>query len=374
MGGPSISRPMMTTVSAKNGEDSVSTFKCFGYLSLLLMAMLCDAQSLPVVADELPGGALQIRPPRRPPNQNTIWGLNENDSFTVSVNIEKKTTVRIGDGPETTSRTNDVLTLNYYVTQVLPDKDCLFFIEIGLGDRAVNPEAPDAIQQASRTSPATDQQTLPLLVSPDGSARLRSKDDARKLMQSLAITDPQVERLLAEACPDDVIVSWLARPFWIAPRNEDKLKEQSWVQPVAIATGNFGSMIVDAEMKLESSDEEYANVSIGGKGRFRPLVVPEKVAETRAPLLKSVSVELDEFSGKARMWKSIQKEKPADNHRPMLEDLSLTCRIHGAGTLPAREKTPEQKVTFEQVQVQSWLVTAHSIGLLDYRLSPTFAP
>lgn len=341
---------------------------------LILLMSLCDVLMSAGVADEIPGGELRIRPPRRPPNQNTIWGLNENDSFTVSVNIDKTTKVRIGDDPETVSRTNDQLTLNYFVVQVQPDKDCLMIVEIGLGDRNVDAKSPDAIQIAAKAPPATERQTLAMMVAPDGTVRARSPNDVQELMRGLAIADPQVEKMLSEACPEDVITGWLARPFWISPGINEKStdqKEQSWVRPLTIAAGNFGSVLVDAEIKLETTDEEYSTVTIGGKGRFRPLVVPEKMAESRNMLLKSMTLELDEFSGKARMWRPPQEKTPAVDFRPMLEDMSVTCRLHGSGTLPARGKMAEQTVTFEQIQVQSWLVTAHSIGILDYRLSPS---
>jgi hypothetical protein len=317
--------------------------------------------------DELPRLVPEVRPPSRPPNPHTIWGLNEEDSFTVSVNIEKKTTVRIGDAPETTSTTNDHLTLYYHVVQVTSDKDCLMAVQIGLGDRNVTPTSPDPLQVASKTPPATENQAFGLVVSPDGTARVRSPKDVPELLRSLAIADPKVERLLSETCPEDVIVGWLARPFLITPRPGENASEQTWSQPVSIAMGNFGSVVLDAEMTLKPKDEEYSVVSISGKGRFRPLVVPEKLSETRSLLLSQVMVDLDEFSGTARVWKPVSKEKQANDVRPMLEDLNMTCRIHGSGLLEP-DAAKAQKVSFEQVQVQSWLVTSHNIGLPEYRL------
>ncbi len=337
----------------------------------LCVALLLTCGFATTPADEVPPGALQIKPARRPANKQTIWGLNENDNFTASVNIDKVTTVQLGDQKEIVTHTNDQLSLYYYIAQVLPNGDCILIVEVGTGERNVDEQSPDALKTASRQSFNTDQQSIPLIVHPDGTTELQSPHETRGLIQALVTTDPKAQRVLAETLTDEVVLSWLSTPFWANSKSLEKdPKAQLLTRTLSIAAGNFGSIHIDAELKPTAAEGDYTTVDFTGKGRFTPLALPAKVSQSREPLLSAMSIEVSDFSGRAKLWTPETPPSEQQEGRPLLDELNFSCRLRGEATLPARGQRSEQKLTFSQLQTQSWLVTAHSVGLQHRRLSP----
>ncbi|MFN9718244.1 MAG: hypothetical protein ACK58L_06080 [Planctomycetota bacterium] len=336
---------------------------------LRVALLVCSLSS--ALADEVPEGVLQIRPARRPANRQTIWGLNENDNFTVSVNIDKETSVQIDDQPDIVTHTNDRLSLSYYIAQVLPDGDCVVIVEAAAGERFVDETSPEAIKQASRYAARADQPSVTMIVHPDGSTELQAHQETRNLIQSLAAADSKAKRILSDSLTDDVVLGWLSTPFWATSKSLDQQQQAATVaRSLVVAAGNFGSIRIDAELKTLSPEGDYTSLELLGQGRFTPLALPEKVAQSRDSMLSSVSMEVSEFSGRARLWTPVTPQSEQQEGRPLLDDLTLTWRLKGKATLPARANRPERQLSFTQAQTQSWLMTAHSVGLQHGRLSP----
>jgi hypothetical protein len=52
--------------------------------------------------------------------------------------------------------------------------------------------------------------------------------------------------------------------------------------------------------------------------------------------------------------------------RPQFESMEFTIRLHGRGTLPAKQPGGLQQVTFQQTQVQSWNLVDFEFGRPEF--------
>jgi hypothetical protein len=300
-------------------------------------------------------------------DSKAIWGLSTGDTFSASVVIVKQTEVTVGEQSPTQSETTDKFQIQYQVVGVDPAGDIVVAARMQRPERETSKSSPQSLQTFDAAIQSLEQFTVVLQVSSEGVVTSVSPSDRESLIAYFSGLDPSSSNLLSNACPNSVVASWFARPFWIA-HDQTTLKEGAkWDRTEDIALGSFGTLHCETALKVATVDPKWGSIELKGSGRFVPLVLPTKQASFGEPPLAEFTAELDEYSGKARMFLApiVDDVVPSPPKRPQFESIELTLRFHGTGTIvdrSAEEQAPPQKVTFRQTQIQSWLLQGFSFG------------
>jgi hypothetical protein len=354
-------------------QDRQRAFRCL--LPLFLFSGIFSAAILPTRADET----------------NAIWGLKTGDRFVVSVLAVKHTEVSIGDQPATSSDTRDRFEIEYRVTQVKNSGDAVIAARLRKASRDAGEASQDSLKASARSARSLEDLRIGFEIDPTGQILTITERDRDFILSALSGLDISTSQLLRDSCPEDVIASWLSRPFWAGPTGsadvlpqEGDQKEQtkaSLTRKDSIAIGPFGVMQATLELQPNAADKKAESMTVTGKGRFAPLVVPNRETISSKIPLQNVTAELDEYSGKILL----AQEKPKDEtpvpegSRPesqpqiipgkkdvRFQSMELNIRLHGSGTLRGTAGNAGQNVTFRQTQMQSWILTELSLARSEY--------
>jgi hypothetical protein len=329
--------------------------------------------------------------PARADETNAIWGLKTGDRFVVSVLAVKQTEVKIGDQPATNSDTRDRFEIEYRVTQVKNSGDAVIAARLRKASRDVGEASPDSLKASARSARSLEDLRIGFEIDPTGQILTITERDRDFILSALSGLDIATSQLLRDSCPEDVIASWLSRPFWPGPTDsadvlpqEGDQKEQtkaSLTRKDSIAIGPFGVMQATLELEPIAADKKEDSIIVTGKGRFAPLVVPNRETISSKIPLVNVTAELDEYSGKILLaQKKTEDETPGpEGSRPELlpevipgqkdvrfQSMELNIRLHGSGTLKGTAGNADQKITFRQTQMQSWILTELSLARSEY--------
>ncbi|MFO1002492.1 MAG: hypothetical protein U0936_19350 [Planctomycetaceae bacterium] len=322
---------------------------------------------------------------------NAIWGLKAGDRFVVSVLAVKHTEVTIGDQPATNSDTRDRFEIEYRVTQVKNSGDAVIAARLRKASRDVGEASPDSLKASARSARSLEDLRIGFEIDPTGQILTITERDRDFILSSLSGLDIATSQLLRDSCPEDVIASWLSRPFWAGPTDfangppqEGDQKEQTksyLTRKDSIAIGPFGIMQAMLELEPNSADKKGDSITVTGKGRFAPLVVPNRETISSKIPLVNVTAELDEYSGKILLAEEKSKDETPmpEGSRPeslpeiipgqkdvRFQSMELNIRLHGSGTLKGIAGNADQKITFRQTQMQSWILTELSLARSEY--------
>ncbi len=322
---------------------------------------------------------------------NAIWGLKTGDRFVVSVLSVKHTEVTIGDQPATHSDSRDRFEIEYRVTQVRNSGDAVIAARLRKASRDVSEASQDSLKASARSARSLEDLRIGFEIDPTGQILTITERDRDLLLSALSGLDVPTSQLLRDSCPEDVIASWLSRPFWAGPTDsadvlpqEGDPKEQtksSLTRKDSIAIGPFGVMQTTLELEPNAADKKKESITVTGKGRFVPLVVPNREMISSKIPLQNVKAELDEYSGKillAQEKPGVDKPLPEGSRPESLpeiipaqndvhfQSMELTIRLHGSGTLKATAGNADQNLIFRQTQMQSWILTELSFARSEY--------
>lgn len=325
-----------------------------------------------------------------------VWGLKAGDRFVVSVLTVKQTEVTIGDQPATNSETRDRFEIEYRVTQVRNSGDAVIAAKLRKASRDVAESSAESLKASARSARALEDLRVGFEIDATGQILTITERDRDALLAAFSGLDASSSQLLRDSCPEDVIASWLNRPFWAGaadssdtiPQEVDRkaVEKPSYTRKDAIAIGPFGVMQTILEIQPAIAGQPGESLTISGKGRFVPLVVPNRDPISAKIPLQNVVAELDDYSGKLRIPQRKQATRNSEKDIPepsseipqlepgMIPDqqglgftgMEINIRLHGSGTLPAKAGSPKQNVTFRQTQMQSWTLTEHSFARAEY--------
>lgn len=343
--------------------------------SLLFIAGALSGLIVPASADE----------------SNAIWGLKAGDRFVASVLSVKHTEVSIGDQPASNSDTRDRFEIEYRVTQIKNSGDAVFVARLRKAGRDVGEASQDSLKASARSARSLEDLRIGFEIDPSGQILTITERDRDLLLSALSGLDISTSQLLRDSCPEDVVASWLSRPFWSGPTDsadvlpqEGDPKQQTkpfLTRKDSIAIGPFGVLQTTLELEPNAADKKEESITVTGKGRFVPLVVPNREMISSKIPLQNVTVELDEYSGKILLAEekpgdetplpegsrpeSLPEIIPAQNDVPF-QSMELNIRLHGSGTLKGTAGNTDQNVTFRQTQMQSWILTEFSLARSEY--------
>ena len=354
-------------------QDSQRAFRCL--LHLFLFTGTFSAAAFPARGDET----------------KAVWGLKAGDRFVVSVLAVKHTEVSIGEQPATSSDTRDRFEIEYRVTQVRNSGDAVIAVKLRKASRDVEEASQDSLKASARSARALEDLRIGFEIDSTGQVLTITARDRDTVLAALSGLDVSTSQLLRDSCPEDVIASWLSRPFWagltgsvddLAPGSDQKEKQKSpLTRKDSIAIGPFGVMQATLELQPNAADDGEESMTVNGQGRFVPLIVPNRDSVSSKIPLQNVTAELDEYSGKILL----SREKPRDE-TPVPEDdlpdlrpeviprqkdvhfqsMEIDVRLHGSGTLKSPAGSADQSVTFRQTQMQSWILTEMSFAQSEY--------
>jgi hypothetical protein len=135
------------------------------------------------------------------------------------------------------------------------------------------------------------------------------------------------------------------------------------------------------ELQPNTADKKEDSITVTGKGRFAPLVVPNRETISSKIPLQNVTAELDEYSGKILLAQEKSKDETPmpEGSRPeslpeiipgqkdvRFQSMELNIRLHGSGTLKGTSGNADENVNFRQTQMQSWILTELSRARSEY--------
>jgi hypothetical protein len=298
----------------------------------------------------------------------TVWSLRAQDQFSVSVSIDKRTEIELDGQAPVVTATNDRLELEYRVLRVLRDRQCDMVVICRNAVRELrDSQSEPSIQKLQTAVSLPNDQLIPVRVGLDGSVVLTAPSERNSLLSRISGADHGASALLDAACPDEVITGWLSAPFWSVAESGDQ--PTSWQREHMVSAGPLGAFRVDLTMTPEKPDGALLPVSISGEGRFVPLVLPQKSHAGIPEILKSVSAQLDQVSGRMQLHRPSKDKVPAE-FGPDLESLTFTMEISGTGQSVAIGNLPSRAVRFRQTQTQSWVLTERRQGQIEIERIP----
>lgn len=300
----------------------------------------------------------------------TLWSLRTGDRFVVQIFIVKQTEVTIDEQPPTTSDTRDRFEIEYQVTESLKSGDLVFSARLRKVTREAGVGAPASLRSSSPAVRSLEELRLKFQVDPLGYITSINSKERDALLAALSALDPTAWQLLRESCPDEVIIEWFARPFWTAvdPAANSNNKSAGTLQypdrEAAIALGAFGVLKTTLALQPDTGAGEENSVTISGTGRFSPLVIPPSSQSPGRLPLKDFTAELDEFSGRVRLSNDNEEIEagPKPTRSRMFQSMETTARLHGAGLMQKLPASDFAKVSFQQTQIQLWVVTEQSFA------------
>ncbi len=354
-------------------QDRQRAFRCL--LHLLLFIGTLSTAVFPARADET----------------SAVWGLKAGDRFVVSVLSVKHTEVTIGDQPTTNSDTRDRFDIEYRVAHVRNSGDAVISARLRKASRDVGEASQDSLKASARSARALEDLRVGFEVDPTGQILTITDRDRDVILSALSGLDVSTSQLFRDSCPEDVIASWLSRPFWAGPTDstdvppqEGDQKEQtkaSLTRKDSIAIGPFGVMQATLELEPNAADKKGDSITVTGKGRFAPLVVPNRETISSKIPLVNVTAELDEYSGKILLAQKKPKDEtpaPEGSRTESLpeiipgqkdvrfQSMEIDIRLHGSGTLKGTAGNADQSVNFRQTQMQSWILTELALARTEY--------
>jgi hypothetical protein len=247
------------------------------------------------------------------PDQHQVRGLSEGDRFVVSVEIHKETEVRV-DGHASNSVTTDRFRIEYQVLQALDEEDTVLVATL----QEVSREEP--LQSEGQTARQTVGVASDLSVAfrmSERTGQLTLLPPARAtIVSQFADGNSWAEAGLKLSCPDSLIESWLARPFWLMASPADVEAGSSWTRQTDESMGPFGVLRCERTLTLKEVDEGVGQVTLTNTSHFKPLVLPSDSGASGQQFLEGLTAEMMEYSGRATMYPGSGTTSPSPAREP----------------------------------------------------------
>ena len=314
-----------------------------------------------------------------------FWGLRPGNVVTVLVASSRRTDIAVDGQPEVTRESSESLQIQYRVVAIERSGDVIVKAIVRKMDR----QPPSTI--LTRLTGAA----FSLAIHPDGNVSTLTPEGRDALVTHLSNGDPEGAQILKKCLTDETIGAWFSSPFWMIRPVENDEHPDAWERRHAVSLGTLGLLQLDLNFHLGDVSDSMAKVMIAGDAHFQPLVLPDTA--TAFPFLSNASVEIDELSGKGRIYVPSPDADEPPGARPEFESVEWTLRLHGIAQLPsakpenttavpaaADDDSAEQDaaqrtgtVTFRQTHHHVWTLQSFSIGvpqMLEYDRLPVPVP
>lgn len=283
--------------------------------------------------------------------QQTLWGMTYGSQFTVATTIERVTEVKIGDGQPKKQSTTEQIEIQYALRFARPTGVTMTATVIKC-ERTGDPENSKLGQMAKQQLGLLKGFKTEFVVDSDGN--ITAMEGSLQALQRLTDGSSESRKLVASCFSDEVVKSWLARPFWLSLPVDEWEPEAKWDQTNDLSLGFLGQLRTVATCEMTDIKDNTATINISGTSRhISPTLAPRKpnsIVEFQKP-----TATVEEFSGTATM---IQAEEPTDINsqleergRPLFEKLDLKWTISGDATLNIGNE--KKQVTFQQTRKES---------------------
>ncbi|MEZ6058924.1 MAG: hypothetical protein R3C19_01025 [Planctomycetaceae bacterium] len=232
----------------------------------------------------------------QPETLHPVWGLSEGSRFFVTTTVVRESSVQLGDLAPLNSKITDVFEVEYFAGAAIARGDTLFRVLITPVSRTVEPSGERLAAMTDRRLPRLKDVELPLMVTPDGTAHV--VDGYRQTLDSLAGMDKQNQELLLTAYPTEVVQSWFAQPFWLAPPVSELKAGGTWERTDLHSLGLLGRMRTAVTLKVRDINDREASVTLQGTSRLEEPPANDQKG-TQVVQFSDVTMNLDDFSGTA---------------------------------------------------------------------------
>jgi len=216
--------------------------------------------------------------PQAPIPTPPVWKLQAGDSFLVLSRLYRRTVISFPDQPPAPLETEDWQQLRYTVDTVSPAGDATFSIEVQDASRQSRGQASRAWKAGAADLQKLTGFRLWLQVDPEGRAALPPGDSYQTSLQKLAGGDDEYAEFLRVACPEELLLSWFERPFWLPRRDMIQPQMQERTVGVVENIGPFGLLRCDAVLRIQAAAPNgeqptpaAISLQISGTPRFLPL-------------------------------------------------------------------------------------------------------
>jgi len=193
--------------------------------------------------------------PQAPVPTPPVWKLQAGDSFLVLSRLYRRTVINFPDQPPAPLETEDWQQLRYTVDTVSPAGDATFSIEVQDASRQSRGQASRAWKAGAADLQKLTGFRLWLQVDPEGRAALPPGDSYQTSLQKLAGGDDEYAEFLRVACPEELLLSWFERPFWLPRRDMIQPQMQERTVGVVENIGPFGLLRCDAVLRIQATAE-----------------------------------------------------------------------------------------------------------------------
>lgn len=319
-----------------------------------------------------------------------VWGIRAGDRFVVSVIVVKRTEVSIGDLAPAISDTRDRFEIEYRVAQVRVSGEAVIVAQLRKANRTVANASAESLMSSAPAVRSLEDLRITFEIDPSGEIFSITGPNKEPVLAPLSGMDSSMTTILRDSCPEEVLYSWLARPFWPGqplkrtdlhdsetPDKAEASAPGSLKRTDAISIGPFGTLQSSVSLTPQVTKDGERSLLVAGRGRFVPLAVPDSERASLTIPLRDVTAELDEFVGKIRLStqnSAIPESAPGEpsllpipqhprfEHGIDFQSMEITIRLHGAGTFISSPGREPQKVAFSQTQMQSWILREHSFA------------
>ncbi|HIE98649.1 MAG TPA: hypothetical protein EYG03_28705 [Planctomycetes bacterium] len=283
--------------------------------------------------------------------QSTVWGLQRDDRFSVKTTIDRETVIQLADNAPVTSTSEDQLELEYKVWRATPVETVVQvrvvgFVRIG--------KSGDAFTDSMFDQRLKLLERIPIRIDVDTNGVVTNMEGYRESLEQFAGPDQNMLKLLLEACPQQSFQSWIGRPFWMTPTDNDDEDGKSWERIDQLSLGLMGGLRTVATCRIDSQENNSAKIAISGTARQIAPPPLDRNASPRSVSFTDVKVTAESFRGEGRMLlpeQTVDDDPNPVKLRPWFAGLTLNWSITGEATVKSGGRS--QKVTFEHRQKQT---------------------
>lgn len=307
--------------------------------------------------------------------QTPWWGLQRQDRFSVETVFERETALQLDDSTAKVYSSRDTLIFEYQVQNELPGGDLAIRVSVMDADRKTDDAA--LSDGTSRQLGHLREMTVVIVIDPDGT--VKGIPGFREALHKLADVHGSSRSILNSSISQDVFAAWLNQPFRVtAIRGEWEVGSQTEFLH-QLTLGPWGAIRTVGTAKVESIEDGMASLQITGNARHVPLTAPADNGPAAPVQVSDVKVQVEEFSGTARVVpRNLKTDKAEDTdappedadpqdakpvrERPPFEASTLTIQCSGDARVSSGGA--EQQLHFEHKQIQtSRLLPNHRIGV-----------
>ena len=337
---------------------SIERWRTISAVLMISLIFVCDSNSATACQFGTPDDA-----------GKSVWNMSTGDSFTVAVVISKQTTTTQNNQP-TTTETSDRFRIEYRAARVRKNGDAIVAAMLREPSRDTVGTSPSLKSTADRVMVLEDVALL-FQLDKEGIVQGVSPSDRQEIINLLTGTDAKLAALLSRSLPNEVMASWISRPFWLALAADQQQPMAEWKRTLTAGCGPFGTAEHEIQLTLNEIKDSFGSVSATATSRFVPLVLPAAEVTANTDLLTNVKVSVEDFQLTARMAiVPLVQSDPPSLVRPQFESLDLKVRVAGSGDVPASGAKANGSVTFTQTVAESWILEGSAFGRPEFLFSP----